>query len=91
LAGSRDGVERVGSVEGRPQDGDGVIGVATYRIEPDGSLDGVWTVPRLAGRLGRELVTGGMLGQLAGIYRVGTYDPDGQPFFHGTLEIVPEG
>jgi hypothetical protein len=68
-----------------------VIGVATYRIGSDGTLDGVWTVPEYAGRLGRELVTGGTPGQLAGTHRVEIYDPDGQLVFHGTLEIVPEG
>src|SRR5262245_25562219 len=68
-----------------------VIGVAVYRIGPDGTPDGVWTVPRYAGRLGSERVTSGMPGQVAGTHRVETYDPDGRLVFHGTLEIAPEG
>ena len=67
-----------------------VIGVVTYRIDPAGALDGVWSIPDYAGRTGTERASGGIPGQLAGTYRVEIHDPDRHPIFSGTLELSQE-
>jgi hypothetical protein len=68
-----------------------VIGVVTYRIGADGTLEGVWTIEAYNGRLGRERASGGTPGRLAGSYDVVIDDPDARQIFAGTLTIAAEG
>jgi hypothetical protein len=68
-----------------------VIGVATYEVGADGTLDGVWTIESYAGRLGTERASGGTPGRLPGTYAVAIHNPDGIQVFEGTLKLEALG
>lgn len=68
---------------------EGIYGVALYRIQNDGTLDGKWTLSTANGEVGTELATGGRSGQLAGTYQVQSTDPGEQDSsFTGELTIT---
>jgi hypothetical protein len=68
------------------------VGVAIYRVNDDGSLDGVWTTSLGLGEgLGRELLTGGTRGQIEGSYACSTYDNEGRIILEATTTISASG
>lgn len=79
--------QAIASAGGVPQ----VYGLATYRVLPDGTLDGIWTIPAYEGRIGTERATGGPGGGPAGHYGVEIYNPDGELDLQGTLEVAAQG
>lgn len=66
---------------------EGIYGVALYRIQNDGTLDGKWTLSTAQGEVGTEFATGGRSGQLAGSYQVRSTDP-GEPDSTFTSELT---
>ncbi len=66
-----------------------IYGVALYRIQDDGTLDGKWTLSNAQGEVGTELATGGRSGQLAGSYEIRSTDPgEEDSSFTGELTIT---
>ena len=70
-----------------------IYGVALYRINGDGTLDGKWTFSRGNGEVGTEKATGGNSNRVEGEYRVGGSDPgstdpeDPDSSYNGSLTI----
>lgn len=68
---------------------EGIYGVALYRIQNDGTLDGKWTLSTANGEVGTELATGGRSGELAGSYQIQSTDPgEEDSAFGGELTIT---
>ncbi|MCT7970907.1 hypothetical protein [Laspinema olomoucense] len=66
-----------------------IYGVALYRIQDDGTLDGKWTLSSAEGEVGTELATGGRSGELAGSYQISSTDPgEEDSAFSGELTIT---
>lgn len=63
-------------------------GVAVYRINSDGTLDGKWTYSGGRGQIGEETATGGRSGKLEGNYEVAGRDSGGE--YNGSLRIRRE-
>lgn len=63
--------------------------IVLYRVQPDGSLQGVWTSP-LGGAVGSETATRTAGTSLAGDYAVEGKNQNGSPYT-GTLRIAQEG
>lgn len=63
-------------------------GVALYRIQDDGTLEGKWTLAGAEGEVGSEIATGGRSGELEGEYEITSTDPGPEGLqFTGTLNI----
>ncbi|WP_017717954.1 hypothetical protein [Kamptonema formosum] len=60
-------------------------GVAVYRINSDGTLDGKWTYSGGRGQIGEETATGGRSGRVEGNYEVKGRDSGGE--YNGSLRI----
>ncbi len=66
-----------------------IYGVALYRIQDDGTLDGKWTLSTANGAVGTEVATGRRQGQLTGEYQIRSTDPgEVDSSFGGTLTIA---
>lgn len=70
-----------------------VYGVAAYRINRDGTLDGKWAFSEIDGKIGLEKASGGTPGRLEGEYRIQGTDPgitdmeDEVHSYSGSLQI----
>ncbi len=60
-------------------------GVAVYRINSDGTLDGKWTYSGGRGQVGEETATGGKAGKVEGNYEIAGRDSGGE--YNGSLRI----
>jgi hypothetical protein len=68
---------------------EGIYGVALYRIQNDGTLDGKWTLSTAEGAVGTEIATGGRRGELPGNYQIRSTDPGAEDStFGGELNIA---
>ncbi|MBD2464093.1 hypothetical protein H6G89_24120 [Oscillatoria sp. FACHB-1407] len=65
-------------------------GVGVYRIQPDGTLEGQWTLPSSEGQVGTETATKSGIG-LTGTYQVQGVNPNNEGDYEGTLEIQQTG
>ncbi|MDX2212880.1 MAG: hypothetical protein SFY66_06285 [Oculatellaceae cyanobacterium bins.114] len=68
----------------------GTYGVAIYRIQANGTLEGRWTLPSSEGRLGTETATKSN-GDLAGTYQIEGTNPGNDGGYDGTLEVRQTG
>lgn len=66
---------------------EGIHGVALYRIEDDGTLDGQWTLSTANGEVGTETARGGRGNRLEGEYQITSTDPGQDSSFTGSLRI----
>lgn len=67
---------------------DDIYGVALYKINKDGTLEGRWTYSEADGAVGTEMAIGGIRNRLEGDYKIDGTDP-GQPesTYNGILRI----
>ena len=68
----------------------GVCGIVVYNVGKDGVLEGKWSLPEYAGKIGKEIARGDP-GKLSGAYNTMIYDPSGKKIFGGTLTIMAVG
>jgi hypothetical protein len=66
------------------------VGIVVYRVQPNGTLVGQWTV-RGASGVGEERATGGQPGVIEGSYVVTGSNPGGGSPYRGSLRITREG
>jgi hypothetical protein len=66
-------------------------GVVVYQINPNGTLNGQWTLPSREGQLGTEVATRSAEGGLAGTYQIQGINPGNEGGYDGTLEIQETG
>jgi hypothetical protein len=66
-------------------------GIVVYKINGDGTLEGVWAYPPLGGRVGTEIARGGSPGKIEGDYEVTIYGSNKEEIYNGNLKIEKEG